>query len=159
MRKCIQISMFLDLKNSLFYVTDVDHHSQLIMTISTSFKECSQISFPGFWARPDINNITSSLKEGNRSNPERYIGGLKKNGRHRLVRSGTIRRCGLAGVVWLCWRKCHLGVGFEVSDAEARAGVSLSSCYLQIQIQDFQLPPHHHVCLHAALFSARMKMD
>ena len=45
-----------------------------------------------------------------------------------LVWSGTIRRCDLVG------GSVSLGVGFEVSEAQARPSVTLSSCCLWIQI-------------------------
>jgi hypothetical protein len=47
----------------------------------------------------------------------RECGGLNENGSHRLIRSGTIGRCGLVG------RSVSLGMGFEVSSAQARLSV------------------------------------
>lgn len=46
---------------------------------------------------------------------------------HRLIGLGTTRRCGLVG------ESVSLEVAFEVSDAQARSGVTLASCCLQIQ--------------------------
>ena len=68
-------------------------------------------------------------------------GGLKENGPstpHKLIGSGTIRRCGLVG------RSVSLGVVFEFSDAQAQ------SVSLFLMSAKSQLPLHHHVCLHAS---------
>ena len=54
-------------------------------------------------------------------------GGLNENGSHRLIGSGSIRRCGLLG------GNMSLEVGFEVSEAYVRPTVSLSSCYPRFQ--------------------------
>lgn len=58
-RKCIQISMFLELKIHLSYVIDLDcHYSKCIyLSINFHLREHSHPSFPEFWTRPDINNI------------------------------------------------------------------------------------------------------
>jgi len=59
--------------------------------------------------------------------------------------------------VWPCWGKCVTGVGSEVSDAQARPSVALSSCCLQIQIELSApspapcLPLCHHVSCHNGL--------
>jgi hypothetical protein len=45
---------------------------------------------------------------------------------------GTSRRCGLVGVDVALLKA--LRVGFEVSEAQGRASVTLSSCYLSIQM-------------------------
>ena len=54
------------------------------------------------------------------------FGSLNENGLHRLIGSGTVRRCGLGGSVSL-WE------GFEVSNVQAKPSVTLSSCCLQIK--------------------------
>lgn len=51
-----------------------------------------------------------------------------------------------------------LGEGFEVSDAQARPGVALSSCCLWIYMWNAQLLLEHHVSWHVAMLSA-MTMD
>ena len=53
---------------------------------------------------------------------------MKENGLHRLIGSGTIQRRGLVGVgVVLLEEVGHRGMGFEVSDAQARPSVAFSS--------------------------------
>ena len=46
-------------------------------------------------------------------------GGLKENGPHMPIGSGTIRRCGLEVGVALLKKMCEQEVGFQVSDAQA----------------------------------------
>ena len=48
------------------------------------------------------------------------IGDFNENGPQRLIGSGALRRCGLVG------GNVSLGVGFEVSEAQARPDGSLS---------------------------------
>ena len=76
----------------------------------------------------------------------RDCGGLNENGSHRLLGSGTIRRCGLVGGSVSLW------VGFEVLDVQARPRVSLSSCCLPIQMENSQLLLQHHACLYTNMF-------
>lgn len=45
----------------------------------------------------------------------------------------------LLGGVTLLGDMCHWGVGFEISDSQARPRVSFPSCYLGIQIKNTQL--------------------
>jgi hypothetical protein len=54
-------------------------------------------------------------------------GGLNENDLHRIVGSSTIWRRDLGGSV-------SPGAGFEVSGAQARPIVSLSSCFLPIRM-------------------------
>jgi hypothetical protein len=74
---------------------------------------------------------------------------LSHQGVALFERIRRIRRCGLVS------RGLSLGVGSEVSKTHARPNVSLSAyrsgCSSQVLL--------HHVCLHAAMFSAMMIMD
>ena len=68
--------------------------------------------------------------------------------------SGTIRRCDL-GVGWLCWRKCIiLGVGFEVSYAQAPGRVAHSLLLLpvdqNVELSAPSLVPCLPGCCHAS---------
>ena len=53
---------------------------------------------------------------------------MKIDGPHRHIGSGTIGRRGCVGGI------VTLGIGFDVSDAQARPCFALSSCCMQIQI-------------------------
>jgi hypothetical protein len=59
---------------------------------------------------------------------------LNENDPHRLIETGTIRRCGLLEWAWSVGGSVSLGVGFEVSDVQARPSVTLSSCCLLVQM-------------------------
>lgn len=50
-------------------------------------------------------------------------------------------------------------MGFVISEAQARPSVALSSCYLQMQIQNSQLSLQYYIFLHAAMFSAIITGD
>ena len=52
-----------------------------------------------------------------------------------------------------------LGVGLEVSNAQARTGVTLCACCLRIQTGNSVLLLQHHVCLHAAILPTMMIVD
>jgi hypothetical protein len=54
--------------------------------------------------------------------------GPNKNSLHRHLGSGTFRRFDLVG------GSVSLGVGFEMSDAQARPSRAVTSCCLQIQM-------------------------
>jgi hypothetical protein len=65
-------------------------------------------------------------------------GGLDRNGPFKCLQawssgSDTIRRCALVGVgvAFFAGGSVSLGVGFEVSEVQARPTVSLSFCCLQ----------------------------
>ena len=74
-------------------------------------------------------NMVTSLWGGQRLE----CGDLNENGPHRTIRDGTIRWYGLVG------GRVSLGVGFEVSDAQDRPSINLSSCCLWIQMWNSQL--------------------
>ena len=60
--------------------------------------------------------------------------GLNKNGPHRLLGTDTIRKYSLVGVdVAFLEKVHHQGVGFEVSEAQARPSASFTSFWLQVQ--------------------------
>lgn len=87
-------------------------------------------------------------------------GDLNENVHHRLMGGGSIRKCGLVGVkVTLLTGVCHWGVGFEASEAQARPGVTLSSCCLLISRCGTLFLLRHDVCWHTTLLSAMMTMD
>ena len=67
-------------------------------------------------------------------------GGLKENGTHRPIESGTIRRCGLVG------GSVSLGVGFEVSDNQAAPSDLPAD-----QEQNSQCLLQHHIRLFPAM--------
>ena len=97
-----------------------------------------------------------------------HYGGLNRYGLYRLaclnawpIGSGTIRRCGLIGQVWDCWRKCvTMGAGFQVSYAQAMPSVAYSLLLpVDQSTQTPQLFLQHHVCLYAIVFSVTMIID
>lgn len=59
---------------------------------------------------------------------ESLCGGLNENGSCRLIRSVTIGWCGLIG------GSVTLGMGFEVSEAQAKPSITLSSYCLPVQV-------------------------
>jgi hypothetical protein len=53
---------------------------------------------------------------------------LNENSSHKLLGSGTIKRCSLVGVDMALLEVClSLRVGFEISDTQTRPNVFLSS--------------------------------
>jgi hypothetical protein len=75
--------------------------------------------------------------------------GLNKNSPHRLIGSGTIRRCGLGNV--------SLEVGFGVSDALARPSVILFLLPISSDVELSATSPNY-VCLCATMPPAMMIM-
>ena len=66
-------------------------------------------------------------------------GSLNENDPHRLRRSGTIRKYGLFGIeMSLLEEVCHWGVGYEVSNAQARPSIPLFLCRLLIPMYNSQ---------------------
>lgn len=80
---------------------------------------------------------------------EAECGSFDKNGPHGLTASVTVRSCGLG-------RGVSLGLGFEVSEAEARPSVIP---FLLIQMWDSRLIRQHRVCLCTAVLPATRIMD
>ena len=77
---------------------------------------------------------------------------LKENGSHKLRGSGTIRRCGLAGVgVALLEEVYHLGPALRSHEAQARLSGSVSSYCLWIKMLNSQILLENHVCLHVTM--------
>jgi hypothetical protein len=70
---------------------------------------------------------------------------LNENGPHMPIGNGTTGRCGLAG------GSVSLGVDFEVSDAQARPGVSLLllSSDLDVKLSASSPAPCLPTCYHA----------
>lgn len=62
--------------------------------------------------------------------------------------------------VWPHWKKCVTGgMRYEVSEAQGRPSVRLSSSHLLIKMQSYQLLLQHHVCLHITVLPAMTIMD
>ena len=74
----------------------------------------------------------------------RHLWDFNENDLHRLIGSSTIRRCTLIG-------GSVMGVGFEVSDAQARPSVSLFLLPANLDVEFLvpSLAPYLPVCHHA----------
>ena len=86
----------------------------------------------------DLNENSAKQAGGAKSSTLDSAAGSRKKEWHslnKLTGSGTIGRCGLIGVgVALLEEVCHKGAGFNISDAQARPSVTLSSYCLLIQM-------------------------
>lgn len=78
---------------------------------------------------------------------------LNKNASYKLRKRNTIRMYGLGG------GSVSVVAGFETSEVQAKSSIMLSSCCLQIQIQNSQLLPQHCICLHNVILLTTMIMD